>query len=118
MAEQPIDITKYVTDRAAEVRPAIRVQVRLREPLMPATVDAGEGPEEPAHTSGTLRVFNLGSTSSSGATVYASISTAWLAIPQTEVGTYVSEGIIQNLNIQARAERWVPPNARPRRRPL
>ena len=117
MPEQPIDIAEYFTDQVAEVRSADRRYVRLSEPLVPQTVDAGEGPEEPQHTSGTLRAL-LGSSSTSGATIYASSSSAWVAIPQTEVGTYISAGLIEDLKFQAQAERWIPPNARPRRRPL
>jgi len=126
------------TDEALARTRAEAAEVRLfissPRPLQAVCFVPAEGPEEQpddGHPPGTRWVTMINtltatpsaavSNTSSGisaAPIVIVAGTFHAAMSQPEVGEYVSNDIIEGLKPIPKTERWIPPNARPRRRPL
>ena len=117
---------------AAEVRPFIAAPRPRPLPAMCFTwAENREEQQEDGHRVGTrwATMINtltatpsaaVSSTSSgiSAAPMVIVAGTFHAALPQPEVGTHASDGIVEYLNFIPENEKWIPPNARPRRKPL
>jgi hypothetical protein len=101
-------------ETVANVRPTIAAAPRPLSAVCITFAEGHEEREEPPHQVGT-RWATVSSTSADTATEYATFRAA---LPQPEGGAYVSNDIIDGLKPVRKTERWIPPNARSRRRPL